>query len=67
MTGALIALGKQLGLRLVAEGVENKAQLEFITSRECDRVQGFHFSEAVSAERVSELIGWERVLQSEAS
>ena len=66
VTGAIIVLGQQLGLTLIAEGVENRGQLEFVTARGVDRVQGFHFSQAVTPERLMELISWQRVLASEA-
>ncbi len=43
---------RSLGLQLVAEGVENFAQAEFLRTLECERVQGFHFYQPVSAEEV---------------
>jgi diguanylate cyclase (GGDEF)-like protein len=39
--GAVIALAKQLGLRLVAEGIESHAQLQMLRSQGCDAVQAF--------------------------
>lgn len=39
-----IALSKELGLHLVAEGVEKQEQLEFLKENGCDTVQGFYFS-----------------------
>ncbi len=49
---SIVMLGRSLGLQLVAEGVENFAQAEFLRTLECERVQGFHFHEPVSAEEV---------------
>jgi diguanylate cyclase len=40
-TGAVIALAKRLGLRLVAEGIENQAQLQMLRGQGCDAVQAF--------------------------
>ena len=37
----VIALGKAMGIGVVAEGVETQGQLEFLESRKCDQVQGF--------------------------
>lgn len=49
---SIIALGRSLGLHLVAEGVENSAQAEFLRDLACQRVQGFHFFRPLSAEEV---------------
>lgn len=49
---SIVMLGRSLGLQLVAEGVENFAQAEFLRTLECERVQGFHFYQPVSAEEV---------------
>ncbi|MEO7157248.1 MAG: GGDEF domain-containing phosphodiesterase, partial [Vicinamibacterales bacterium] len=46
---AVIAMGKSLGCRIVAEGVETKQQFAFLRSENCDEGQGFHFSPAVDA------------------
>jgi EAL domain-containing protein (putative c-di-GMP-specific phosphodiesterase class I) len=46
---ATIELGHSLGLLVVAVGVENEEQLEFLRILECDRAQGFHFLPAVPA------------------
>lgn len=47
---AIIRLGHGLGLRIVAEGVENADQLAFLKKEGCDDVQGFYFSRPVPAE-----------------
>ncbi len=44
ITSAVIGLGHRLGLEVVAEGVENEAQLEFLRHEGCDEVQGYYFS-----------------------
>ncbi|HXE39626.1 MAG TPA: EAL domain-containing protein [Azonexus sp.] len=50
---SIIALGRSLGLNLVAEGVETPAQAEFLRALDCQRVQGFHFFRPVVAEEVA--------------
>jgi len=47
---AAIRMGKGLGLAVVAEGVETAEQLAFLAQQGCDLVQGYFFSEPVSAE-----------------
>ena len=54
---SIVQLGRSLGLQLVAEGVESFAQAEFLRTLECERGQGFHFYQPVSAEEVVGRIG----------
>lgn len=50
---AIIAMGRSLKLNVMAEGVENCAQLEFLTLRGCNEAQGFLFAKPLSAEAMS--------------
>src|SRR5690349_20647852 len=59
---AIITLGHALDLTVVAEGVETREQLESLTELECDVVQGFLFSKALSTEDFEELL----ILQGQA-
>lgn len=52
---AIISLGHKLNLKVIAEGVENAQQLEFLRANDCDEMQGFHFSRPVSAEGIEKL------------
>lgn len=47
---AIIAMARQLGLNVVAEGVETREQLTFLRRHKCDHIQGFIFSRALSAD-----------------
>ena len=47
---AIIGIGKTLHYRVVAEGVETSAQLEFLRARGCDAVQGYYFSRPLPAQ-----------------
>lgn len=46
---AIITLGHALGLKVVAEGVETRAHLEFLRQHGCDELQGYYFSRPVPA------------------
>jgi len=48
----IITLGHSLGLGVVAEGVETKAQRDFLNSHGCDEFQGFLFSRPVAAKEL---------------
>ncbi|MBT8080683.1 MAG: bifunctional diguanylate cyclase/phosphodiesterase [Gammaproteobacteria bacterium] len=41
--GAMVAMGHELGMRVIAEGVETEEQAELLQSRGCDLLQGFLF------------------------
>ncbi len=51
---AIIAMARQLGLTVIAEGVETVAQVEFLRSQDCDQMQGFLLSKPVSAAEYEE-------------
>ncbi len=43
----ILRMGKVLGLKVVAEGVEVRSQVDWLTAHGCDQMQGFYFSEAL--------------------
>jgi diguanylate cyclase (GGDEF)-like protein len=47
---AVLRLGQALGTRVVAEGVESEAQLDFLRRRRCDEVQGYLVGSPVCAD-----------------
>jgi EAL domain-containing protein (putative c-di-GMP-specific phosphodiesterase class I) len=54
---AIIAMGRALGLTVVAEGVETREQVEFLGAHHCDQFQGFYFSKPVPALELAEYLG----------
>jgi diguanylate cyclase (GGDEF)-like protein len=52
---AILALGRSLRLRVVAEGVENQEQLQFLTDNGCELAQGYYLSKPVGADAVAAL------------
>lgn len=53
---ATLSLAHNLGLKVVAEGVETEAQRDFLISYGCDYLQGFLFSKPLPAAEVEQLI-----------
>ncbi|MDO3378671.1 EAL domain-containing protein [Geoalkalibacter halelectricus] len=53
---AMIAMAHSLGLRVIAEGVEDKAQVDFLMARHCDEVQGFFWAHPLKAEDLPALL-----------
>jgi diguanylate cyclase (GGDEF)-like protein/PAS domain S-box-containing protein len=53
---AVISLGHQLGLKVIAEGVETAEQLQFLTDNGCDEFQGYHFSRPVPPAEIEALL-----------
>lgn len=51
---SIISLGHNLEMLVLAEGVEDKEQLEYLESLNCNQVQGFLFAKAITAEEVEE-------------
>ena len=47
MVQKTIEMSHELGLKVVAEGVETQEQLDFLRSHQCDVVQGYFFSRAL--------------------
>jgi len=56
ITKAIIALGKSLNLRLIAEGVETKEQKDFLLENNCHFIQGYYYSKPVPAEEILTLL-----------
>jgi EAL domain-containing protein (putative c-di-GMP-specific phosphodiesterase class I) len=53
---AIITLGHNLRLKVVAEGVENEEQLRFLHLLRCDEIQGFLFSKPLPAADLKRLV-----------
>lgn len=60
---ALIAIGRTFGLSVVAEGVENAEQLQFLRQRGCDYCQGFLLSAPVAATDLPALVNTPELLR----
>jgi EAL domain-containing protein (putative c-di-GMP-specific phosphodiesterase class I) len=49
-------MGRSLDLKLVAEGVENQQQLDYLCGRRCDEMQGFFFCKPLPAVEFEQLL-----------
>lgn len=56
LTSAIISLAKGMSFKVVVEGVETREQLDFLTKYECDLIQGFYFSGALSKAELAVLL-----------
>lgn len=54
IVSSIIELGHKLDLRVVAEGVEDEATLDFLSRVGCDYVQGFFIARPMAGDRVSD-------------
>lgn len=60
----IIMIGKRMNMCVIAEGVEQTIQLDYLQEQGCDKIQGYLFSKAQSAQSVNELlVEWEKVFQ----
>jgi len=64
ITAAIISMAKSLNLKVIAEGVEDEAQLLFLRAHHCDEIQGYYFSRPLTADKVAgklrvNLPGWQ--------
>jgi diguanylate cyclase (GGDEF)-like protein/PAS domain S-box-containing protein len=56
IVNATIAMGRSLNMTVLAEGVENEAQLQFLRNRQCEAMQGWLFSKALPADQLGAMI-----------
>jgi len=54
---AIILMAKSLGLKVIAEGVEAKEQLDILKAEKCDFIQGYYYSKPVTAIEFQKLLG----------
>ena len=53
----MINMGKSLHMRVVAEGVETRAQLNYLQEQNCPEGQGYYFSPPVAPNEIAQLLG----------
>jgi diguanylate cyclase (GGDEF)-like protein len=53
---AVIAMAESMGLKVIAEGVENEAQLRFLKAKRCDEIQGYYLSRPLPAAEIAAVL-----------
>ncbi len=53
---SVIALGHSLGFKVIAEGVETAAQLDYLRDKGCDEIQGYYFSRPLTPDAFADLL-----------
>jgi len=56
IVNAVIAMGKNLKQRVVAEGIETQQQLDFLRSHDCTEGQGYYFGRPMAADEFATLL-----------
>ena len=56
LVDAILAMGKGLGMKLIAEGVEHREQLDYLRNNGCNAVQGFLLAPALAKDELSTLL-----------
>ena len=56
IVSGIVSISQELGLTVIAEGIETKAQLDFYRQLGCDYFQGWYYSREVSADDVTKLL-----------
>jgi EAL domain-containing protein (putative c-di-GMP-specific phosphodiesterase class I) len=54
---AIVALARALEMQVIAEGVENQLQADFLRNLGCDQAQGYYFSKPLTAEQFVQFVG----------
>jgi len=52
----IINLAKNMNLKVIAEGVETKTQLDYLNTHKCDEIQGYYFYKPMPAEEIEKIL-----------
>jgi diguanylate cyclase (GGDEF)-like protein/PAS domain S-box-containing protein len=61
ITAAIISMAKSLRLKVIAEGVEDEAQMSFLRAHQCDEIQGYYFSKPLAVDKIAAKLRGENI------
>jgi diguanylate cyclase (GGDEF)-like protein len=64
---AVIAMAHAMNRNIVAEGVEDRVQLDFLRNHGCDQAQGYYFGKGISHQEAALLLSRQRLLMTAAA
>lgn len=53
---SIIQIAKNLGIKVLAEGVETEEQFNYLRKRQCDEIQGFYFYKPMPVDEIKAII-----------
>ena len=56
ITGMIVKIGREMKLNIIAEGVEDKHQMDYLKKHGCQKIQGYLISKPMASEKVIEFI-----------
>nr|WP_245600066.1 bifunctional diguanylate cyclase/phosphodiesterase [Paenibacillus harenae] len=56
IVAAIIAMAHNLNIQVIAEGVENEEQMQFLRKHNCDEMQGYYWSPPVTSDNIEEML-----------
>ncbi len=62
IVNAMIAMGKSMGMKIIAEGVETLQQVNFLKNQGCDELQGYYFSKPLNAKESTDYLNQHKLL-----
>jgi diguanylate cyclase (GGDEF)-like protein/PAS domain S-box-containing protein len=66
ITRAIIAMGQNLGLKVLAEGVETEQQVAILRASGCDYIQGYYYSRPLPAAQLANYLKQENLLRADS-
>lgn len=53
---SIIQIAKNLGIKVLAEGVETEEQFEYLRKKKCDEIQGYYFFKPMPVDEIKDIL-----------